>query len=73
MMGGGKFYEILSAISGGALHSCRTVDKQIKSFDIAVHEGEVNTILLLQVLTENQLPFRVSLAEDATSIVAIRY
>lgn len=72
IMGGGKFYEILSANSGGALPSRRTVDRQIKSFDIAVHEGEVNTRLLPQVLTENQLPFRVSLAEDATSVVAIR-
>ncbi len=72
IMGGGKWYDVLSSNSGGALPSRRTVDKHIKMYDLSVNEGEVNAKLLLQVLTQHNLPFRVSLAEDATSIVGVR-
>ena len=41
-------------------------------YDLSVNEGEVNAKLLLQVLKQHNLPFRVSLAEDATSIVGVR-
>jgi hypothetical protein len=72
IMGGAKWYDVLSSNSGGALPSRRTVGKHIKMYDVSVNEGEVNAKLLLQVLTQHNLPFRVSLAEDATSIVGVR-
>ena len=72
IMEGGKCYNVLSANSRGALPSRGTVDKHIKMYDLSVNEGEVNAKLLLQVLTQHNLPFRVSLAEDATSIVGVR-
>jgi hypothetical protein len=70
--GGGKFFNILPANSKGALPSRRTVDKKMKDYDFPVNEGEVNIRLLVQVLRQQNLPFRVALAEDATSVVAIR-
>ena len=72
IMGGGKCYAVLSANSGDALPSRRTVDIHIKMYDVSVNEGEVNAKLLLQVLKQHNLPFCVSLAEDATSIVGVR-
>lgn len=70
IMGGGKF--LLTANSAGALPSRRIVDKPMKICDLSISEGEVNVKLLLQILTQQKLPFRVSLAEDATSVVSIR-
>jgi hypothetical protein len=72
LRGGGKFSNILSANSKGALPSRRTVDKKMKESDFLVNEGEVNIRLLVQVLRQQNLPFRVALAEDATSLVAVR-
>ena len=63
---------VSSAHSGGLLPSRRTVDIHIKLYDVSVNEGEVNAKLLLQVLKQHNLPFCVSLAEDATSIVGVR-
>jgi hypothetical protein len=65
LRGGGKFSNILSANSKGALPSRRTVDKKMKESDFLVNEGEVNIRLLVQVLRQQNLPFRVALAEVA--------
>jgi heme-binding NEAT domain protein len=70
IMGEGKCYEVLSVNSEGALPSRRTVD--IKIYDVSLNEGEVNTKFLLQVLKQHNLPFLVSLAKDAISIVGLR-
>jgi hypothetical protein len=70
IMGEGKCYEVLSVNSEGALPSRRTVG--IKIYDVSLNEGEVNTKFLLQVLKQHNLPFLVSLAKDAISIVGLR-
>ena len=44
----------------------------MKDYDFPINEGEVNVRLLVQVLRQLNLPFRMALAEDATSVVAIR-
>jgi hypothetical protein len=50
----------------------RRKGKKMKDYDFPVNEGELNIRLLVQVLRQQNLPFRVALAEDATSVVATK-
>jgi hypothetical protein len=43
-----------------------------KDYDFHVNEEEVNIGLLVQVFRQQNLLFRVALAEEATSVVSIR-
>jgi hypothetical protein len=43
-----------------------------KDYDFHVNEGEVNIRLLVQVFRQQNILFRVALAEEATSVVSIR-
>ncbi len=72
ILGGRQFYEILHANLDGAFPCPRTIETKLAEFDASVKEGVINAKLLKQYLCENGLPLIVSLAEDATAIVARR-
>ncbi len=71
IMGGRQFYEVLYE-NLDAFPSPRTVQARIADYDDTVPEGQVNVKKLKDYLVKHQLPFIVTLAEDATSIVGKR-
>ncbi len=72
IIGGRRFYEILHANSKGGLPSPRTVERKLANYNVPLKEGEINVDSLKKYLLDQNLPLVVSIAEDATAIVAKR-
>jgi len=70
--GGRVNYENQHANKPGVYPSVRSIESQLKDFDLSVPEGYINVKALKQYLVTNKLSMSVCVCEDATALVGRR-